>query len=60
MEIGFNKTPYEAWCNRKPKVERFKIFGCIAYSHIPKENRNKLYEKGEKYIFVGYSEESKR
>ena len=38
-------TPYEAWFNRKPTVDHFKVFGCVAYSHIPKENREKLDEK---------------
>jgi len=54
-----NQTPYEAWFKRKPKVEHFRIFSCIAYAHIPKENREKLDEKGEKCIFIGYSNESK-
>ena len=54
-----NMTPYEAWFNRKPTVDHFKVFGCVAYSHIPKENREKLDEKGEKCIFVGYSDNLK-
>jgi len=54
-----NTTPYEAWFNRKPNVDHFRVFGCIAYSHIPKENREKLDGKGEKCIFIGYSNESK-
>ena len=54
-----NMTPYEAWFNRKPTVDHFKVFGCVAYSHIPKENREKLNEKGEKCIFVGYSDNLK-
>ncbi|KAG6494715.1 hypothetical protein ZIOFF_042476 [Zingiber officinale] len=34
--------------------------GCvIAYSHISTPNRDKFDEKGEKLIFVGYSDESK-
>lgn len=45
--------------NEKPRVEHLKVFGCIAYAHIPKENRNKLDGKGEKCIFIGYSDESK-
>lgn len=54
-----NKTPYELWFKRKPKVGYFKVFGCIAYAHIPSQRREKFDEKGEKYIFIGYSEESK-
>jgi len=52
-------TPYEAWFNRKPTVDHFKVFRCVAYSHILKENREKLDEKEEKCIFVGYSDQSK-
>ena len=52
-------TPQEAWSGRKPSVAHFKVFGCIAYSHVPKEKRQKLDDKSKKCIFVGYSEEIK-
>ena len=52
-------TPKEAWTGRKPIVDHFKIFGCIAYAHIPDEKRKKLDDKGEKYVFLGVSEVSK-
>ena len=35
------------------------MFGCVAYAHIPKKNQEKLVEKGEKCIFIGYSHETK-
>jgi len=54
-----NKTPYEAWFKRKPKIYHLRVFRCITYSHIPKENWEKLEGKGEKCIFVGYNDESK-
>ncbi|CAL8138496.1 unnamed protein product [Prunus armeniaca] len=54
-----DKTPFEAWHRFKPKVDFFKIFGCTAYAHIPSQKREKFDEKGEKYIFVGYSDQSK-
>ena len=54
-----NKTPFEAWTGRKPDVRHLHIFGTEAYIHIPKVKRRKLDEKGEKLIFIGYSEESK-
>lgn len=31
-----------------------KIFGCIAYVHIPKRSRSKLDPRAEKCIFLGY------
>uniref|UniRef100_A0A2N9EI16 Integrase catalytic domain-containing protein n=1 Tax=Fagus sylvatica TaxID=28930 RepID=A0A2N9EI16_FAGSY len=54
-----NKTPFEAWHKQKPMVNQLKVFGCIAYAHIPSQEREKFDEKGEKYIFIGYSDESK-
>ena len=54
-----NKTPIEAWSGRKPSAKHLKVFGCICYSHIPKEKRGKLDEKTEKGIFLGYSTQSK-
>uniref|UniRef100_A0A251T6N3 Putative zinc finger, CCHC-type n=1 Tax=Helianthus annuus TaxID=4232 RepID=A0A251T6N3_HELAN len=54
-----NVTPFEAWNGRKPNVEHLKVFGSVAYVHIPKQKWNKLDDKTEKMIFVGYSENSK-
>ena len=36
-----------------------RVFGCVAYAHILDQLRKKLDSKGEKCIFVGYSDESK-
>jgi hypothetical protein len=54
-----NRTPEEAWSGRKPAVDYFRIFGCIAYAHVPDEKRKKLDDKGEKCVFLGISECSK-
>ena len=54
-----NKTPYQAWHGQKPQVHLLKVFGCVAYAHIPKQEREKFDEKGGKNIFVDYSNESK-
>ncbi|KAK4258396.1 hypothetical protein QN277_007851 [Acacia crassicarpa] len=53
------KTPDEAWSGRKPDVSHLRIFGCIAYAHIPDQKRKKLDDKGEKCIFIGYEQRSK-
>ena len=45
-----NLTLEEAWSGRKPAVDHFKIFGCIAYAHIPDEKRKKLDDKGERIL----------
>ena len=40
-------------------VSHFKFFGCVAYVDVPEEIRRKIYDRSEKCIFVGYSEQSK-
>ncbi|MCO5614455.1 hypothetical protein L7F22_068737 [Adiantum nelumboides] len=52
-------TPYESWYNRKPSVSYLRVFGCLAYAHIPQQLRGKLDDKAVKCIFVGYSSGSK-
>jgi transposase InsO family protein len=54
-----NMTPQEAWSGYKPSVAHLRIFGCVAYSQVPESKRKKLDDRGEKCIFLGYSEESK-
>ena len=54
-----NKTPLQAWSGRKPDVSNLKVFGCIAYAHVPDTQRRKLDQKAVKLRFVGYSVQSK-
>ena len=54
-----NMTPYECFYGSKSDVSRFKVFGCKAYMHVPKENRKKWDSKTKKCIFVGYTITSK-
>ena len=54
-----DKTPYEIWYKKKPRIDYFKIFGCKAVAHVPKVNRAKFDPKGKIYRFIGYSENSK-
>ena len=54
-----NRTPYEVWTGRKPSLGHLQIFGCTAYTFIPKEKRTKFDSKTQKTIFVGYCEDSK-
>ncbi|KAL0410958.1 UNVERIFIED_CONTAM: Retrovirus-related Pol polyprotein from transposon TNT 1-94 [Sesamum latifolium] len=54
-----NKTPFKAWYKKKPVVDHFKIFGCIAYALIPSQKREKFDDKGQKLVFVGYNDQSK-
>ena len=52
-------TPEEAWSERKPSVEHFRIFGCIGYVHITDIKRSKLDDKSVKCVLLGFSSESK-
>lgn len=52
-------TPQEIWTGKKIDLSHLKVFGCLAYVHVPKNLRNKWDAKGKPYIFVGYCEDSK-
>ena len=54
-----SKTLEEVFSGKKPSVSHFRVFGCLVYFHVPKEERSKLDASGKKGMFVGYSETSK-
>ena len=55
----WNQTPFEAWHKWKLDVSHLKVFGSITYALIPSQSRDKFDKKGEKLIFINYSDESK-
>ncbi|GJS88098.1 retrovirus-related pol polyprotein from transposon TNT 1-94 [Tanacetum coccineum] len=54
------KTPYHIINERKPTLKHLHIFGCTCYLVKDGENLNKMKEKGDLCIFVGYSTTLKR
>ena len=49
------KVPAEMWYDEKPNLEKLRIFGCIAYLHIPKELIGGKFESRSKKCFMmGY------
>jgi len=40
-----DKTPEEAWSGRKPLIRHLRVFGCIAYAHVPDQLRKSLMTK---------------
>ncbi|KAJ9544433.1 hypothetical protein OSB04_024140 [Centaurea solstitialis] len=46
------KTPYEIWMGKKPKLSFLKIWGCEVY--VKRPTSEKLKPKSDKCIFVGY------
>nr|GFB62035.1 hypothetical protein [Tanacetum cinerariifolium] len=53
------KTPYHIINDRKPSVKFFHIYGSICYIVRDEENLDKMKEKGDECIFVGYSTQSR-
>lgn len=39
MTLKENETPYERWYGRKPDVSHLRVFGCMAYAHVPDSER---------------------
>ncbi|GJX83643.1 retrovirus-related pol polyprotein from transposon TNT 1-94 [Tanacetum coccineum] len=53
------KTAYHIINDRKPSIKHLHIFGCICYLTRDGENLDKMKEKGDPCILVGYSTQSK-
>jgi hypothetical protein len=53
------KTPLELLIGKKPRVENLRVFGSIAYVHVPQQKRKKLYAVTEKGVFLGYEANTK-
>lgn len=48
-------VPAELWFGEKPKLGKIRIFGCVAYLHVPSElNHSKFESRTKKYLMVGY------
>jgi transposase InsO family protein len=55
-----DKTPMELWNGYKPNVSYFKVFGCTAYTTIPKVRRSWKYgARAIKTVFLGYPDDHK-
>nr|GEY64171.1 hypothetical protein [Tanacetum cinerariifolium] len=53
------KTPYHIINDQKPSVKFFHIFGSLCYIVRDGKNLDKMKEKGDACIFVGYSTQSR-
>lgn len=50
-----DETPAEMWYGEKPDLSGLRVFGCKAYSHIPKHKRGKFDPKSKEYVMIGYA-----
>ncbi|MCO5567379.1 hypothetical protein L7F22_021069 [Adiantum nelumboides] len=60
IATGHDMTPKEKFTGKKSDVSHYKVFGCIAYVHVPDELRTKLDPKSltrklKKCVVIGYS-----
>ena len=54
-----DKSPEEMWSGVKPKVDYFRVFGCLAHVHVPDQKKTKLDDKSLQCVLLGVSHESK-
>ncbi|GJW81057.1 retrovirus-related pol polyprotein from transposon TNT 1-94 [Tanacetum coccineum] len=57
--LTHGKTAYHLINDRKPSIKHLHIFGCICYITRDGENLDKMKEKGDPCVMVGYSTQSK-
>jgi len=53
------QKPHEAWSGKKPCVSHLKVFGSVAYAHVPVHQRTKLEDRSKKLDFIGYDEKTR-
>ena len=51
--LGY-KIPQELWSRKTPDNGKLRIFGCVAYTLVPKDERRKFKSRSWKCIFLGY------
>ncbi|KAF2355919.1 Ribonuclease H-like domain [Trinorchestia longiramus] len=52
-------SPYQALNWHKPNVQHIRTFGCMAYAHVPKDEREKLDPKSKTCVLLGYGSGTK-
>ncbi|KAK3019050.1 hypothetical protein RJ639_003745 [Escallonia herrerae] len=53
------KTPFELWAQRKPSLEYFHVWGCLAEAKVYNPHTKKLDPKTISCHFIGYPKRSK-
>ena len=54
-----SKTPFLFWHGEKPDVKHLRVFGCVAHTHMPQDDRKKLDANSKQCIFLGYGTDVK-
>nr|GEV68746.1 ribonuclease H-like domain, reverse transcriptase, RNA-dependent DNA polymerase [Tanacetum cinerariifolium] len=45
--------PYEAIKQKKPNLEKLRVFGCIAYAKVPSQRLTKLDDRSSRMVYLG-------
>jgi hypothetical protein len=53
-------TPEEAYSSKRPHIGHLRVFGCLAYIHIPYQTRDKLDNTSMLTCLVRYMESSRQ
>jgi len=54
-----NRVPEGIWTERPPSVKHLKVYGCLAYAHLPTQGRRKIDPRAVQCILVEYSNQTK-
>ena len=49
--------PQRVWSGKEVSYRHLRVFGCLAYVHIAKDQRGKLNPKSWSCLFLGYGED---
>ena len=50
-------VPQRVWTGKDISYQHLRVFGCLAYMHVAKDQRSKLQSKSKPCIFMGYSKD---
>jgi transposase InsO family protein len=53
------RTPYEVWHGKKPSIDYFRTFGCVAHVKQGNKRLSKLEDRSTMMVFIGYEPGSK-
>ena len=53
------KIPQEVWSGRKANISHLRVFWSTTHVHVLDKRREKLDDKSERFMFMGYDPSSK-
>lgn len=54
-----DNVPKGVWTGNTPSVKHLRVYGCLAYAHVPKQKRHKLDQRAKECVLIGYSNKTK-